>query len=152
FRPNVFLCLVTLLPAEALLTALRPQYLGTEYRTVRLAEFVIVLWLLTPWWGRRDFLLVRFHLIALLAILSTVVLGLLVAPGQARGGGRLSGVLWWIPATQVAHYAAVTAGLITILWLCGHIKGKAALAIVLVAVAMLLLTRTRTALVGMTAG
>jgi hypothetical protein len=152
FRPNVFLCLVTLLPAEALLTALRPQYIGAEYRTFRLAEFVIVLWLLTPWWGRRDFLLVRFHLMTLAVILSSVLLGVLIAPGRAMSAGRLSGVLWGIPPTQTAHYAAVTAGLVTILWLCGHIRGRVALAIVTVAVTMLLLTRTRTALVGMTAG
>lgn len=152
FRPNVFLCLVTLLPAEALLTALRPQYIGAEYRTFRLAEFVIVLWLLTPWWGRRDFLLVRFHLMTLAVILSSVLLGLLIAPGRAMSAGRLSGVLWGIPPTQTAHYAAVTAGLVTILWLCGHMKGRVALAIVVVAVTMLLFTRTRTALVGMTAG
>ena len=61
-------------------------------------------------------------------------------------------MLWGIPPTQTAHYAAVTAGLVTILWLCGHMKGRVALAIVVVAVGMLLLTRTRTALVGMTAG
>jgi hypothetical protein len=152
FRPNVFLCLVILLPAEALLTALRPQYIGVEYRTIRLAEFVIVLWLLTPWWGRRDFLLVRFHLTTLAVILSTVLLGLFVAPGKARIGGRLGGALWGIPPTQVAHYAAVATGLITILWLCGHIRGKVAVAIVLTTVGILLLTRTRTALVGMTAG
>ena len=152
FRPNVFLCLATLLPAEAILTALRPQYLGSEYRTFRLAEFVIVLWLLTPWWGRRDFLLARFHLMTLAVILSSVLLGLLIAPGKALSTGRLEGVLWGIPATQTAHYAAVTAGLVTVLWLCGHMKGRVALAIVVVAVVLLLLTRTRTALVGMTAG
>src|SRR5690349_11205659 len=64
-RPNVFLCLVSLLVIEALLTTLQPQHLGTVYRTFRLAEFVTVLWLLSPWWGRRDLLLLRYHVISL---------------------------------------------------------------------------------------
>src|SRR5215475_6146872 len=53
-RPNVFLCLVSLLVVEAIITCLQPEHLGTLYRTFRLGEFVAVLWLLTPWWGRRD--------------------------------------------------------------------------------------------------
>ena len=151
-RPNVFLCLVSLLVIEAIVTSLQPQYLGTVYRTFRLAEFVAVLWLLTPWWGRRDLLLVRCHLASLAVVLGSVLLGLLVAPGHAMAGGRLSGVLWAIPATQVAHYAAVTLGLVVVLWLCGQVRGRATLLIAVVTVAILLLTHTRTALVGMVAG
>ncbi|MEP7022228.1 MAG: O-antigen ligase domain-containing protein [Actinomycetota bacterium] len=151
-RPNVFLCLVSLLPAEAVLTALQPQYLGALYRTSRLIEFCAVLWLLTPWWGLRDLLLVRYHLITLGVILGSVVLGLLVAPGSALVQGRLSGALWQIPATQTAHYAAVTAGLVIVLWLGGYLGGRITLLIFAVACTVLLLTRTRTALVGMTAG
>ena len=151
-RPNVFLCLVGLLVIEAIVTSLQPQYLGTVYRTFRLAEFVAVLWLLTPWWGRRDLLLVRCHLASLGVVLGSVLLGLLVAPGHAMAGGRLSGVLWVIPPTQVAHYAAVTLGLVVVLWLCGKVRGRATLLIAVVAVAILILTHTRTALVGMVAG
>src|SRR5215475_9571280 len=47
-RPNVFLCLASLLVVEAVLTSLQPHHLGTLYRTFRFAEFVAVLWLLTP--------------------------------------------------------------------------------------------------------
>ena len=151
-RPNVFLCLVGLLVMEAILTSLQPQYLGTVYRTFRLAEFVATLWLLTPWWGRRDMLLVRCHLTALGVILASVFLGLLVAPGSAMAGGRLSGVLWAIPATQVAHYAAVTLGLVVVLWFCGQVRGRPTLLVVVATVAALLLTHTRTALVGVVAG
>ena len=61
-RPNVFLCLATLLALEAILTSLQAQYVGTVDRTFRFAEFVATLWLLTPFWGRRDLLLVRAHL------------------------------------------------------------------------------------------
>src|SRR5215472_14222793 len=71
-RPNMFLCLTSLLVAEALVTFLEPQPLGAVYRTFRLAEFVAVLWLLSPWWGRRDLLLLRCHLMALSVILGSV--------------------------------------------------------------------------------
>lgn len=151
-RPNVMLCLVTLLVVEALITSLQPQHIGTVYRTFRLAEFVITLWLISPWWGRRDLLLVRCHLVSLLVILSTVFLGLLVAPGRALSGHRLNGVLWAIPATQVAHYSAIVAGLVVILWLGGRLPGRPTLFIGAVAAMMLILTHTRTALVGLIAG
>src|SRR6476661_1624684 len=61
-RPNVFLCLVSLLIVGALITILQPQHVGTVYLTFRLAAFVAALWMLTPWWGRRDLLLIRCHL------------------------------------------------------------------------------------------
>ena len=151
-RPSIFLFLVSLLPLEAIITAMQPQYLGTVYRTFRLAEFVIALWLISPWWGRRDILLVRYHLITLSVVLGSVLLGLVVAPGHAFQQGRLGGALWAVPATQVAHYAAVTIGLILILWFCGQLPGAIALLVVFVAMPILLLTHTRTALVGLIAG
>jgi hypothetical protein len=151
-RPNVFLTLATVLVAEAVLTTLHPQYFGTIYRTFRFAEFVVTLWLLTPWWGRRDLLLIRCHLKALLVVLGSVILGLVVAPGLAMTGGRLTGVIWGIPATQVAHYAAVTLGLVLVLWLCGQVRGRRVLLIVIGAIVVLVLTHTRTALVGAVAG
>jgi O-Antigen ligase len=151
-RPNVFLCLVGVLVLEAVLTALQPQHLGTVYRTFRLAEFVAALWLLTPWWGRRDMLLVRCHLASLAVVLGSVILGLLVAPGAAMTGGRLNGALWAIPAPQVAHYAAVTFGLVVLLWLGGYMRGQITLPVVVVMGAMLIFTHTRTALVAMVTG
>jgi hypothetical protein len=151
-RPNLFLCLVSLLVVGGTLTSLEPQHLGTLYRTFRLAEFVATLWLLTPWWGRRDLLLVRCHLAALRVILIIVLLGLLVAPGSAMTGGRLAGVLWGIPPTQVAHYAAVALGLTVVLWLYGQIRGRPALLAMAGAAVILVLTHTRTALVALVAG
>ena len=49
-RPNVFLSLLTLLLIEALISAINPHghIIGTLYRTVRLGEFVAMLWLLSP--------------------------------------------------------------------------------------------------------
>jgi hypothetical protein len=151
-RPNVFLCLVSLLVVEAVITSLQPQHLGTVYRTFRLAEFVVALWLLSPWWGRRDLFLIRCHLISLSVILGSVFLGLLVAPGRAMSGGRLNGVLWAIPATQVAHYAAIAFGLVTLLWLCDYVHGRRAMIVLFGSGTMVLLTHTRTALVAVAAG
>ena len=151
-RPNVFMCLVTLLAAGAVVTAIRPEYFGTVYRTFRLAEYVAVLWLLTPWWGRRDMLLLRCHLKALAVILASVVLGLFIAPSKALGTGRLVGTLWAIPATQVAHYAAVTFGVTAVLWLTGQLRGRITLAILAATGVILILTHTRTALGAVIAG
>ena len=151
-RPNVFLCLVSILVIDALMTAIQPPFhRGTLFRTFRLTEFVVALWLLTPWWGRRDLLLVRAHVAALAAVLGSVLLGLLVAPGKTLGG-RLGGVIWPIPATQVAHYAAVMTGLVAVLWICGLLRGRVALIAAVASVTILILTHTRTALVGMIAG
>jgi hypothetical protein len=152
-RPNVFLCLVCLLVADTVITTLQPQHLGTVYRTFRLAEFVGALWLLTPWWGRRDMLLFRCHLRWLFIALGSVLLGILIAPGHAFAqDGRLSGVIWPMFPTQVAQYAAVAAGLTVVLWLARLLSGRVALAGVTVAAAILLLTHTRTALAGLVAG
>ena len=150
-RPNVFLCLVTLLVVGTILTALAPQSLGTLYRTARMAGFVAGLWLLTPWWGRRDLLLVRCYLVALWAALGSVLLGLFVSPHHARVGGRLTGAVWPIPATQVAHYAALATGLVIVLWFCGHLRGRTTLIAGGVGGAMLILTHTRTALAALIA-
>jgi hypothetical protein len=152
-RPNVFLCLVSLLVVDTLITCVLAQHLGTVYRTFRLAGFVAALWLLTPWYGRRDMLLLRYHLRCLFVVLGSVLLGLMIAPGHARSvDGRLSGVIWPMEPTQVAHYAAIAAGVIVVLWLARLLSGPYTLAGVTVAIAILLLTHTRTALVGLVAG
>ena len=151
-RPNVFLCLAFLLATEAVVTALQPHSFGTVYRTFRMVEFVAALWLLTPWWGRRDLLLVRCHLNALAVVLGSVLLGVLIAPNKAIGTGRLIGVLWAVPATQVAHYSAVIFGVTVVLWFCGQLRNRVTLVVVSVSGVILLLTHTRTALVAMIAG
>ena len=153
-RPNVFLCLLSLLVIEALITSsLEAQSLrSTVYRTVRLGEFVAVLWLLSPFWGRRDLLLLRCHLKTMWTVLGSVLVGLIASPGRARAGGRLVGAIWPIPPTQVAHYAAVVLGLTVVLWLCGYRRGRFTLLVLVVAGIVLVLTHTRTALVGLVAG
>ena len=152
-RPNIFLCLVSLLVIEAIVTFVNAQYFrGTAYRTFRLAEFTFVLWLLTPFWGRRDLLLLRCHLRVMLLVLGSVLLGLMVSPGSARVQGRLVGSIWPIPPPQVAHYAALTLGLVVVLWFCGYRRGWMTLLVVVIAGISLILTHTRTALAGVAAG
>ena len=153
-RPNTFLYLVGLLVVDTVITVTAAPHLGEMFRTFRLAEFVAALWLLTPWWGRRDMLLLRYQLGCLYVALGSVLLGLVISPGKALafGGGRLTGVVWPMAATQVAQYAAVTAGLTVVLWLARLLSGRVALVGVTFSVAILLLTHTRTALAGLVAG
>jgi hypothetical protein len=153
FRPNVMLCLISLLIADAAITAMAIPHLGTAFRTFRLAEFVAALWLLTPWWGRRDMLLLRCHLRCLYVAVVSVLLGVLIAPGHARAyDGRLVGVIWPMLPTQIAQYAAIAAGLTMVLWLGRMLSGRLTLLGVAAATPVLVLTHTRTALVGMIAG
>jgi hypothetical protein len=88
----------------------------------------------------------------MLWVLGSVALGLIVSPGHAMAGGRLGGAIWPIPATQVAHYGAVTIGMVVICWFCGQMRGRTTLLIVSVSMTLLLLSHTRTALVAMIAG
>jgi hypothetical protein len=153
-RPNVFMCLLSLLVVVAFMSGLHPlgHVIGTMYRTFRLAGFVATLWLLTPWWGRPDMLLLRCQLKALTVVLISVLLGLIVAPGRALAQGRLSGEFWPMPPAQVADFGAILAGLVIILWLCGVMRGRVAAPLLAIAVPILLLTHTRIEVVALLAG
>lgn len=154
FRPNVVLTLFTLLAILALITGVRGTAgPGAVFRSVRFLGFLAVLWLLTPWWGRRDMLLARCHLRALLVVLGTVLLGLMISPSAAlETEGRLIGALWPIPATQVAEFAAVVAGMGIALWLSGSIGRNRALLLAGGGIVLIYLTHTRTALVALVIG
>jgi hypothetical protein len=149
-RPNLFLVLLTTMAVVSFVVSLHSEFVaGSVYRGFRLLGFVTVLWLLTPWWGRRDLVLLRAHRICLWIVLGSVIVGALIAPGLAFSvGGRLTGVLWPVPATQVGHYAAVLFGTTVILWMCHIISGRHAATGVAVATAALIGTHTRTALLG----
>jgi hypothetical protein len=140
-RPNIVLALVSLMAIEAVLSGLEPQFAGTYYRIFRFAIFTITLWLLTPYWGRRDLPLVRCHITVLSAVLGSVLLGLPTMPGAALANGRLGGAVWPIPPTQVAHYAAVLLGLVAVLWLAGRVRGIVAVGVIAIAGPMLLTGR-----------
>jgi hypothetical protein len=155
FRPSIFLCLAGLLALETVVTAVAAQYpKGTGFRTFRMLDFILILWLLSPYWGRgkQGLLLARFHMKALFFIVCTVLLGYLISPGKAKSSGRLAGILWPIPATQAAHYAAVVLGMAIILWFCGNMRGRTALLMAVPSIVVLLLTETRTALLAFVVG
>lgn len=153
-RPTLFLLLFSLLVAFALMTSLHNEFLvGSAYRAIRFLVVLTVMWLLTPSWGRSDTPLLSAHVKCLTFIVGTVVIGLLLAPGAALSyGGRLSGALWPIPPTQVAHYAAVLMGLVLIGWLVGETAAKWAALAFVVCGAVLLATHTRTALLALIVG
>jgi hypothetical protein len=151
-RPNVLLCLVTLVVLGTIMTTLQPQHFGTVFRTVRFSGFVLTLWLLTPWWGRRDMLLLRAHIVALSIVLGSVIVGLIVSPGHALAEGRLTGALWPMQPTQVAHYAAVMIGLVVVLWFCGNVRARTTALVASVAGVLLILSHTRTALIALIIG
>jgi hypothetical protein len=153
-RPSLFMILLTLLAVVALMVSIHNQFmLGSTYRACRLLGFIAVLWLLTPWWGRSDFALLRCHLTCLRVVLGTVLVGVVLAPGAAFSyGGRLSGALWPVPPTQVGHYAAVLLGCTTVLWFGGAARGRTALLTLIAAGAALVGAHTRTALLAFTIG
>jgi hypothetical protein len=151
-RPNIYLGLFTVLGVTTLMSSVRLVSVGTAYRGFRLLEFIAVLWLLTPWWGRRDLILLRSHLRFLGLILVSVVIGLLLTPGSALAGGRLGGALWPIPPTQVAHYSAVVAGLAVVLWASKLLRAWPAILMGVPSLVILVLTHTRTALVAAAGG
>jgi hypothetical protein len=154
FRPNLTLVLLTLLAVVALMVSIHNEFvLGSTFRACRLIGFVAVLWLLTLWWGRSDFVLLRSHIWCLRIVLCTVLIGAILAPGAAFSyEGRLSGALWPIPPTQVAHYAAVLLGCTLVLWFGGAVSGRTALLTLGGAGVALIGAHTRTALIGMTVG
>lgn len=154
FRPSFFLVLLTILGIVSLMVSLHNEFmLGSIYRSCRLVCFVLVLWLLSAWWGRSDFTLLRAHLTCLRVVIISVIAGVLVAPGAAFSyGGRLSGALWPIPPTQVGHYAAVLLGCTVVLWFGGAIAGRTVAWTLVGAGAVLVGAHTRTALLGILIG
>ena len=151
-RPNLFLVLLSMLAVIALMVSIHNQFfLGSTFRACRLIGFISVLWLLTPWWGRADFPLLRAQITCLGIVICTVLIGAVVTPGAAFSyEGRLSGALWPIPPTQVAHYAAVLLGCTAVLWFGGAVRGRTALLTLIGSGAALVGTHTRTALLAMT--
>lgn len=152
-RPNWFLGLYTVLAIIALMMSVRLIGIGTTYRSLRLIIFLFVLWLLTPWWGRRDLLILRSHMRVLVFILGSVVLGLCISPGKATMiNGRLGGSLWFIWPNQVAQFAGALAGLTALLWLCRLVSRRHAVAVLVPATIVLVMTHTRTQLVALIMG
>ncbi|MGC7096170.1 O-antigen ligase domain-containing protein [Amycolatopsis lurida] len=154
-RPSAYLALLTVLLASSTVASLDLEGgFGALFRCFRFALFLATLWLLTRWWsGSID--LVRYHIRAYAVVLVTVVIGLVVSPGNAMPfdyGGRLTGALWPLTPPQVGQYAAIVTGLTILLWLGGRLDRRNALVVIIPAVGILLLTHTRTATLGLVAG
>ncbi|MFC4082833.1 O-antigen ligase family protein [Amycolatopsis samaneae] len=154
-RPSAYLLLLTFLLVTSVVASADLQSgLGALFRCFRFSVFLATLWLLTRWWdGGVAF--VRHHIRAYGAVLVTVAIGLVVAPGKAFPdiyGGRLSGAVWPLTPPQVGQYAAVIAGLSLLLWLARRTDRWSALAVVVPSLGLLLLTHTRTATLGLVAG
>lgn len=154
-RRSAYLTILTLLLVASVASSLRLESgLGALFRCFRGSVFLATLWLLTPWW-RGDLRFVRHHVRALVVVLISVAAGLVMAPGLARPGlygGRLVGVLWPIPPTQVGQYAAVVTGLAAMLWATRQLERRVALWIMAPALVLLLLSHTRTALFALLVG
>jgi hypothetical protein len=153
-RPNLYVLILSSMALVALMVSLHNDfYLGSTYRALRFVGFVAVLWLLSHLWGRHDLLLLRCHRFYLWVVMCLVIVGAGIAPGMAFSfDGRLAGVIWPIPATQVAHYAAVLLGSSVVLWMCRVITGRNAAVTVGVTAMVLVATHTRTALLAGVAG
>jgi O-antigen/teichoic acid export membrane protein len=148
-RPNSYLVIFTVLAVYSLLISIATLHPGSAYRGVRLMGFVVTLWLLTPWFARRDLLLVRCHLRCVVTVVCLSLAGIVLGPHKAFWEGRLQGAVWPIPATQLAHYAAIVGGLAAVLWFVGMMKRNDALFLVFISFVTILLSHTRTALVAM---
>lgn len=158
-RPNAFLLLLTLLLMVSIFSSTYLQFAPGEFqfapgalaRCIRLALFIATLWLLTYWW-QDSTMLVRHHVRASCALLGTVVIGLAIAPDMAMVDGRLTGVLWYLPSTDVAQYAAIVTGLTLVLWASGRMSGWATFGIAGSAFILFVMAHTRTATVALLAG
>lgn len=155
-RPNILLILLTAMCLFAAIMSFRGYFgLGSIIRWSRFALFVGALWLTTPWWGRRDFMILQFQRRALMVVIGTVILGLAISPTKAFAGatgGRLGGIVWPIQPTQVAHYSAVLVGITVVLWLAETSKSKWTGVVIVGTFGVLILTHSRIALVAMLAG
>jgi O-antigen ligase len=154
-RPSAYLLMLTVLVVVSFASSGQlTGGLGSLFRSFRFALFVTTLWLLTRWWG-NGMVFVRHHVRFLGAVLATVAVGLVVAPGLARPSlydGRLVGVIWPLTAPQVGQYGAIVAGLVVMLWLSKLTDGRSVALIAGPAVVLLLLSHTRTATLGLVVG
>lgn len=151
-RPSAYLLMLSLLLPVALIGSVQLESgYGALFRSGRFAVFLATLWLLSRWWD-DGMTFVRHHIRVFAAVLSTVAVGLVVAPGlamPAETDGRLVGALWPLPAPQVGQYAAVVVGLTVLLWLGRRTDGRSTALIAGPALVLLFLTHTRTATLGL---
>lgn len=154
-RPSAYLLLLTVLVVVSFASSAQlTGGWGSVFRAFRFALFVATLWLLSRWWG-LGLQFVRHHIRTLGAVLLTVAVGLVVAPGLARPelyDGRLVGVIWPLTAPQVGQYGAIAAGLVVMLWLARQTDWRMVAVIAGPAFVLMALSHTRTAMLGLLVG
>jgi hypothetical protein len=154
-RPSAYLLLLTLLVVVSCASSAQlTGGWGSLFRCIRFAMFVATLWLLSRWWS-AGLTFVRHHIRTLGAVLLTVAVGLVVAPGLARPelyDGRLVGVVWPLTAPQVGQYGAIVAGLVVMMWLSKLTDWRMVVVIAGPAFVLLALSHTRTAMLGLLVG
>jgi hypothetical protein len=76
-RPNVYLLLATAMCLCAAIMSFRGYWggVGSIVRWSRFAAFLGAFWLTTPWWGRRDRMILQFQRRALIVVMATVIVG-----------------------------------------------------------------------------
>jgi hypothetical protein len=154
-RPGLYMTLYTALLVVTLIPVLRMTTpLGSYMRVFRFTLFLSVLWLLSPFFGRRDLLMLRVHYRSILVACATIVFGALAFPGAARGNdeGRLQGVFPVLPPPQVGAFAVLGMTLSTLAFLTGTLSRRRLMVHLAVGVAMVLLSHTRTPVLGMVVG
>ena len=133
-RPNVFLCIVSLLVADAVITGMLRASPGHPVPDLPARRVL----------GRAlaaDAVLGSARHAASAVSSSLALRGARlgrprppVSPGRAFSyGGRLTGAIWPMLPTQIAQYAAVAVGLMIVLWLGRMLSGRITLTGVVVA-------------------
>jgi hypothetical protein len=153
-RPSALLLLLTLLVIVSLFSSARLESgYGAFFRCGRLALFVATLWLLTRWWDDAV-TMARHHIRAIGAVLLTVAIGMVAAPGLAFPefySGRLVGTIWPMTPPQIGFYAATVIGMTVLFWLAGRTPWSSLIIVAVPALVLLLLSHTRTATIAMIA-
>ena len=125
-RPSLFLILPSVLAIVALMISIHNQFfLGSTFRACRLIGFVTILWLLTSWWGRADFPLLRAHITCLRVVIVTVLIGAVLVPPSYEG--RVSGRLVANPSDSGRPLHSRAARVHRGLWFGGALRGRTAL-------------------------
>lgn len=154
-RPTTFLMLYTVLLVVTAIPVLRMTTpLGSYFRTFRYVLFIATLWLLSPFYGRRDLLMLKVHYRAIQVACASIVFGALAFPGAARGNdeGRLQGVFPVLPPPQVGAFAVLGVSLSILCFLTGKLSRRRLTLHVFIALAMVALSHTRTPVLGMAVG
>jgi len=152
-KPNLFMGIFTVIAGASLIMSFRLIGFGPEYRAVRLVLFVLVLWLVTPFWSGGNLTLARAHLRVLTFTTVLIAVGMIISHHKAfQYAGRLGGALWPIQPPGAAHISAIATGMTLILWMCGLITRRRALTLVAIGATVVILTHTRTALLAMVIG